>query len=283
MRGIRPYGSLAPCALAALAAIVASACKTGAPAWIADDMVPIPGGSFAMGSDAADANQDEKPVHRVTVGSFHIDRTEVTIRAYRICVASGKCTPPDAYAAAKSNYHVFCNWGHPDQRDDHPANCVDYGQAKAFCAWAGKRLPSEEEWEFAARGRGEDRVYPWGNDPPNERRLNACGSECPANLVAKRFPGDRTLYPSSDGWPETSPVGSFPAGASKQGVLDMAGNVWEWTASPYATYDGSHSEAKRVLRGGSWGGNEARTERTTNRFRLDESSRAQFLGFRCAR
>jgi formylglycine-generating enzyme required for sulfatase activity len=261
----------------------ASACKTGAPAWIVDDMVAISGGSFAMGSDAPDANENEKPVHPVAVANLQMDRTEVTVRAYRACVAAGKCTAPDAYAATRGNFHVFCNWGHPDQRDSHPVNCVDHGQARAFCAWAGKRLPSEEEWEFAARGGGEDRVYPWGNDPPTERHLNACGSECPSNLVANRFPAGRSLYPSSDGWPETSPVGSFPAGASKHGVLDLAGNVWEWTASLYATYDGAHSEAKRVLRGGSWGGGDARTERTTNRFRLDEGSRAQFLGFRCAR
>ena len=77
-------------------------------------------------------------------------------------------------------------------------------------------------------------------------------------------------------------MGSFPAGASKNGVLDLAGNVWEWTGSLFATYDGRRAENKRVLRGGSWGGGDARTERTTNRFRLDPTSRAQFLGFRCA-
>lgn len=246
-------------------------------------MVPISGGSFVMGNSAADANENEKPAHTVRVASFRIDRTEVTVQAYRACVTAGKCTPPDAYVSGKGNYRVFCNWDHPESRDNHPVNCVDHRQAGAFCRWAGKRLPTEEEWEFAARGGGEARTYPWGDAFPTERHLNACGTECPANLVAKHFPGGHALYPASDGWPETSPVGSFPAGATKQGVLDMAGNVWEWTASMYATYDGSHKEAKPVLRGGSWGGGDARTERTTNRFRLGESSRAQFLGFRCAR
>ena len=78
-------------------------------------------------------------------------------------------------------------------------------------------------------------------------------------------------------------MGSFPAGASKHGVLDMAGNVWEWTASQFVSYDGNTTEPKRILRGGSWGGGDARTERTTNRFRLGPTSRAQFLGFRCAK
>lgn len=246
-------------------------------------MVSIPGGSFTMGSAATDANADEKPPHPVTVASFRIDRTEVTVRAYRACVTAGGCTLPDAYVSETGNYRIFCNWGHPEGRDSHPINCVDYPQARSFCTWAGKRLPTEEEWEFAARGGGEDRVFPWGNQTPTEHHLNACGTECPSNLIAKHFPGGRALYPASDGWPETSPVGSFPAGATRQGVLDMAGNVWEWTASLYSTYDGSHRDEKRVLRGGSWGGGEAHTERTTNRFRLGEGSRAQFLGFRCAR
>jgi formylglycine-generating enzyme required for sulfatase activity len=216
------------------------------------------------------------------VKGFRLDRTEVTVQAYAECVRARACTEPDAYSDKGGSYRIFCNWKHPHNRSLHPINCVDFQQATTFCAWAGKRLPSEEEWEYAARAGSDDRTYPWGADKPDQTRLNACGSECPANLVAKRFPRWAPMYEADDGWPETAPVGSFPAGASKHGVLDLLGNVWEWTASEYAAYDGSSSEKKRVLRGGSWGGGDPRTERTTNRFRLVPVSRAQFLGFRCA-
>jgi formylglycine-generating enzyme required for sulfatase activity len=267
----------------ALGATLTGACRAGAPTWIRDDMILIPGGEFAMGSDREGGNDNERPAHRVVVASFQMDRTEVTVRAYRDCVEATSCSEPEGYHPRKGDFRVFCNWGNPEQRDNHPINCVDFHQAQAFCTWAGKRLPTEEEWEYAARGAGEDRLFPWGNAPPTEQRLNACGGECPAHLLAAHFPAGPSLYPASDGWPETAPVGSFPSGASKQGVVDMAGNVWEWTASTYRTYDGAKAEAKRVLRGGSWGGSDGRTERTTNRFRLDEKSRGQFLGFRCAR
>jgi len=262
------------------------ACKTGrvsvAPSWIRDGMVEIPGGTFAMGSDGRDANENEKPVHSVTVKSFRLDRTEVTVQAYSECVRAGACSEPDAFRNERANFHIFCNWKNPQNRLLHPINCVDFQQAKTFCAWANKRLPTEEEWEYAARAGSEGRTYPWGSDKLDHTRLNACGKECPANLVAKGFPRWEPLYEVDDGWPETAPVGSFPAGASKHGVLDLLGNVWEWTASEYAFFDGSHAEKKRIMRGGSWGGGDARTERSSNRFRLVPTSRAQFLGFRCA-
>jgi formylglycine-generating enzyme required for sulfatase activity len=246
-------------------------------------MASIPGGSFAMGSEDRDANENEKPVHTVAVASFRLDRREVTVAEYDACVHAGRCSEPEPYREQRGDFHASCNWRHPQGRRDHPVNCVDFHQATAFCAWAGKRLPTEEEWEYAARGGAEERKYPWGNQQPDSSRLNACGTECPPNLVAKRLYATPPMYQASDGWPETAPVGSFPAGASKDGVFDLAGNVWEWTASPYASYDGRTHEEKRVLRGGSWGGGDPRTERTTNRFRLEPNARAQFLGFRCAK
>ena len=294
----RPSSSRAgdACVMTLTLALVIARCATvptrHVPSWIRGQMVRVPGGTFAMGSDAADATANERPAHLVTVASFDLDKTEVTIKAYDLCVQAGKCSAPESYLNERGNYRIFCNWHHPQDRGQHPVNCVDFQQATSFCAWAGKRLPTEEEWEYAARagagtglgspGEPDARKYPWGTAPPDQTRLNACGSECPQNLTAKRFPSASPMYAASDGWPETAPAGSFPAGASKDGVLDLAGNVWEWTASWYTTYDGSRSESKRVLRGGSWGGGDPRTERTTNRFRLDPQSRGQFLGFRCA-
>ncbi len=252
-------------------------------AHVVDDMVSVAGGAFEMGSDDSWANEDELPVHGVVVPGFLLDRTEVTVAAYAQCVRSGACTEPDRYQSLRADRRAFCNWRHPEERADHPVNCVDFAQATSFCQWAGKRLPSEAEWEYAARGGGEARRFPWGNGKIDETRLNACGTECPAHARAKGLPGWPPMYPASDGWPETAAVGSFPAGVSKWGALDLAGNVWEWTASSYETYDGRYAEPARVLRGGSWGGSDPRTERTTNRFRLPPSSRAQFLGFRCAK
>jgi len=246
------------------------------------EMVAILGGSFAMGSEAPEANESEKPVHKVQVASFRLDKTEVTVADYAACVRQGKCSEPEAYRNERGDFRICCNWRHPEGRQRHPVNCVDFTQAAAFCAWVGKRLPTEEEWEYAARGGALARKYPWGDGEPDATRLNACGSECPQNLLAKRFYAPAPMYPEKDAWPETAPVGSFPAGASKDGALDLAGNVWEWTASWYVSYDGSSRESKRVLRGGSWGGGDPRTERSSNRFRLEENARAQFLGFRCA-
>jgi formylglycine-generating enzyme required for sulfatase activity len=143
----------------------ASAAKV--PSWILGNMVAIPDGTFAMGSDSKDANENERPVHPVTVKGFRLDRTEVTVGAYAQCVRAGVCSEPDAYQDERGNYRIFCNWKHPQNRSAHPINCVDFQQAKAFCAWAGKRLPSEEEWECAARAGSEGRTYPWGNDKPD--------------------------------------------------------------------------------------------------------------------
>jgi formylglycine-generating enzyme required for sulfatase activity len=179
-----------------------------------------------------------------------------------------------------------------EDRPDHPINCVDWKQADTYCRWARKRLPTEAEWEYAARGT-DGRVYPWGNELPTEQRLNACGPECVA--MAKRVLNqDWTqvqMYRTSDGWETTAPVGSFPSGASPFGALDMAGNVWEWTADWYGDYSkaqetnphGAKTGTFRVVRGGGWTNFGAGLVGAADRVGLVASNRFYNVGFRCAR
>lgn len=205
----------------------------------------VPAGEFYMGcNEQVDSGcyYDEKPGRRVSVGAFKIDKTEVTVAAYRRCVNAGVCS------SAGLTITFACNWDKADH-ENHPINCVDWSQAQAYCQWAGKRLPSEAEWEKAARGT-EGRVYPWGN-AWDRNRANVGGSG-------------------------TVAVGSYPAEASPYGVLDMAGNVREWTAD---WYDSDHKY--RVLRGGSWV-DEPWFARATNRGWVDPGYRFDFVGFRCA-
>lgn len=208
----------------------------------AGDMVAVPAGTFFMGCNEQVDREcfgDEKPGRQVQVGAFRIDSTEVTVAHYGACVATGDCSAPGMGGS--------CNWGVAG-RENHPINCVDWSQADSFCHWAGKRLPTEAEWEKAVRGT-DGRVYPWGNA-----------------FDATRSNVDRR---------GTMPVGSFPEGASPYGALDMAGNVWEWTAA----WD-LPGEARSV-RGGSWGDG-PRFARTSLRSRLGPSLRYGSVGFRCA-
>jgi formylglycine-generating enzyme required for sulfatase activity len=213
-------------------------------------MARIPGGTFMMGSESGDA--DEKPVHSVTVGAFSMDVNDVTVAAYAACVKAGRCSEPGT--------GDDCNWGKSD-RPNHPITCVDWNQSTAYCAYAGKRLPTEEEWEYAARGTDE-RTYPWGNEAPSNQ------------LCWHR-------WASKEG---TCVVGSHPSGASPFGLQDMAGNVWQWTSSNYCPYPGNKcAEAARVFRGGSWGSGDAAFVRGALRRRYAPSLRYDFVGFRCAR
>ncbi len=118
--------------------------------------------------------------------------------------------------------------GNEERRENHPINCVDWEQARAYCVTESGRLPTEEEWEYAARGGSEQRVSPWGSDAPKLGLLNACGGECERALapLGVRL---RPIYPEDDGYPMTAPVGSFPKGAGKWGHTDLAGNVWQST------------------------------------------------------
>ena len=198
------------------------------------EWVRIPGGSFNMGSE--DGDSDEMPVHIVMVPTFEMGKTQVTVDQYRACVDAGACTAPST--------SEWCNWGQSD-RGKHPINCVDWNQAQAFATWAGGRLPSEAEWEYAARSGGGDCKYPWGDeDATCERAVMNDGSGYGC------------------GRDSTWPVCSKPSGDTTQGLYDMAGNVWEWVQDWYHdSYNGAPTDglawesptgSARVNRGGSW-------------------------------
>jgi formylglycine-generating enzyme required for sulfatase activity len=220
-------------------------------------LVFVPAGEFLMGSteNDLDADSDEKPQHTVYLDAFWIDRTEVTNDMYRLCVEAGDCTEP----VHSPRYHLS-DYG------NHPALGISWDQAIDYCSWAGRRLPTEAEWEKAARGT-DGRLYPWGMDPPDSSRLNF------DHLVD-----------------DTTEVASYPRGASPYGVLDMAGNVWEWVAdaydrdyygeTPHANPLGGDAVNQRVLRGGSWN-TQAHNVRVTNRF-WAFPGRNDTDGFRCA-
>jgi formylglycine-generating enzyme required for sulfatase activity len=183
------------------------------------------------------------------VPAFRIDRTEVRVSEYRHCVEDGACEPP---AVASG-----CNWNEPG-RSDHPVNCIDWEQAAAYCSWVGKRLPTEQEWEKAARGT-DGRTYPWGNEGPS----------CETAVM-------RGARGTGCGQASTAPVASRDRGRSPYGLFDMAGNVHEWTGSVYESGSGA-----RVLRGGSFQ-NDASAVRASHREGALPNLRDASIGFRCA-
>jgi formylglycine-generating enzyme required for sulfatase activity/serine/threonine protein kinase len=259
----------------------------------AADMVYIPGGQFFMGSD--DGLPMEKPSHNVKLTPFCIGIHEVTTASYLACSNEGKCK-----RASKVNewtgitgvdhkaYDPLCNIDAVGTRGQHPINCVDWERADTYCKAHDGRLPTEAEWEFAARGP-DGRQYPWGDEAPSSKYLNACGSECVAWGLAHNAP-QRAMYKSDDGWATTAPVGSFPAGKSRYGLEDVVGNVWEWVSDWYAAYGdaaevdpkGPESGKGKVMRGGSWNGAEPSWVRPTFRFMNDPASSSYGVGFRCA-
>ena len=232
-------------------------------------MVAVPESDFAMGSPDGEGGDDERPQHTVTLDAFWIDRTEVNNAQYRKCVEAGTCSQPSCWDQSSLNAGA------------QPVVCVDWNQATAYCAWTGARLPTEAEWEKAARGT-DGRTYPWGNDFDGGK-VNFCDKNCEFDWKDSN---------ADDGYGRTALVGSYPAGASPYGALDMAGNVWEWVADWYAadTYGrssasnppGPDSGDQRVMRGGSWhyGRDYARC---AYRYGGDPYSRDySYIGFRCA-
>ena len=201
-------------------------------------MVFVPAGEFTMGSD--DGRDDEKPAKKIDLDAYWIDKFEVTNAQYALCVADGTCRQPSSLSSrTRESYY-----GDPDY-DRYPVILVNWSQADAYCAWAGGRLPTEAEWEKAARGT-DARTYPWGDAAPTCSLANFGGT---SGCVG-----------------DTTAVGSYPAGASPYGAMDMAGNVWEWVADWYGedyyrskvidNPTGPTNGSYRVLRGGSWASNE---------------------------
>jgi len=238
-----------PPAVSAEAVVEAPPEPPPAPAPVAtvNPMVLIPAGDFTLGS--TDGQRDEKPTRHIRVQAFEMDVTEVTLGAYMACIDAGNCTYPDEDS--------FCNWGKKGH-DVHPMNCVDWEQAGAYCKSVGKRLPTEEEWEYAARGT-DGRVFSWGNGDP------------PEGLCIKRTRRG------------TCPAASVPVD-SPFGLRGMAGNVWEWTSSGYnEDYSKKRGTDRRVSRGGSYYEENLKDVRATTRNMRPPSTRFDYLGFRCAR
>jgi formylglycine-generating enzyme required for sulfatase activity/serine/threonine protein kinase len=276
----------------ALIAPVPTASAAPAPPRCPSSMVAIAGGKFFMGDD--DGDEDERPAHQVILSPYCIGLREVTVRDYAACVQAGGCEPAptvvtwkDIAPNEKKAFSKLCNGADPE-RGDHPVNCVDWKMAGAYCAHAGQRLPTEAEWEFAARG-SDGRKYPWGDEEPDSTRLNACGKEC-LTWAAKNGVTMRSLYANDDGFAGTAPVGSFPRGASPFGLLDIVGNVWEWTSdwegayhpTPETDPKGAKTGTRRVVRGGAFNGAFASWIRPTRRYSDRPETRSHAYGIRCA-
>jgi len=195
----------------------------------------VPAGTLTMGGMDVYRESDELPVHEVKLNAFWVDQVEVTNGMYNLCVQAGSCRPP-VKINSDNRLEYF---GNPEFQD-YPVVNVAWYDANAYCLWAGRSLPTEAQWEYAARG-SDKRNFPWGDEPPNQYNSNSI------NLVG-----------------DTSRVGSYPEGASPFGALDMAGNVWEWCAdwfdeneyknrkTPIKDPAGPEKGSLRVLRGGSF-------------------------------
>jgi formylglycine-generating enzyme required for sulfatase activity len=233
-------------------------------------LVCVPSGDFWMGADESDtqAQPDEKPRHLVSLDAFWIDRTEVTNTMFAMCVAAGVCHErkysPYLWGVYLPNGTPY--YGEATYRDD-PVIMLDSDEAQAYCLWAGRRLPSEAEWEKAARGT-DGRLYPWGA---------SLDCEYASYLGCEKEPGDVT---------------SHPLGVSPYGALNMSGNLWEWVSDWYNANYYSQSPAQnphgpasgefRVIRGGGWHSNPAQLRATNRSTGKPEHSTDGEIGFRCA-
>ena len=314
-----------------------------APQNIPNNMVLIPGGEYLMGSDKSESYTNEKPVHRVVVSSFFMDKYEVTNQQFLQFVNEtgytttaekkinwdemmsqlrpGTSRPPDSllepgsliFKASSSpiplndesswwEWEKGASWKHPSGKNssineimDHPVVHISWDDAVAYAQWAGKRLPTEAEWEWAARGKKTDAIYPWGNESINETPMKA-------NFWQGHFPYKNT---KQDGYHLTAPVGSFIS--NEYGLFDMSGNVWEWCSDfyhinsysydkekgicinpkgPKTSYDPSEPFAiKKILRGGSFLCNDSYCSgyRVSRRMSSSKDTGLMHTGFRCVK
>jgi formylglycine-generating enzyme required for sulfatase activity len=225
-----------------------------------------------------------------------MDEFEATVEKYKSCSDAGRCMrAPAANEWAgitdkdRKAFDPLCNIRDPASRAAHPINCVEWEMADKFCREQNKRLPTEAEWEFAARGP-DGRKFPWGDEPPSMGHMNACGKECVA-WGKKAGIEEKPMYDDDDGYPATAPVGSFPKGASRYGIQDVVGNVWEWVSDWYAEYGkdeqtdpkGPETGEQRVIRGGAWNASYPAWIRPTFRYHDIPTKRSYGIGFRCAK
>ena len=263
--------SAAPVAPPASVASVVAPVASAAPA-MPEGMTLVPAGAFTMGSDAG--GRSSRPQHHVRITRpFYIDTTEVTVDAYAACVRDKDCTPPRFHHGRAGASPTACNSIGDPSFARQPVNCVSYEQAVHFCKYASKRLPTEAEWEYAARGT-DGRTYPWGEGEPRTCRFaitsgaeGACGSR-----------------------KGTYEVGTTVDGKSPFGLFDMAGNVWEWVADDWSSYGKDEQvdpilpprTGKGIIRGGSWDYSAA-AAKAYERMSLERSFALNNVGFRCAK
>lgn len=236
------------------------------------EMITIPATRFEMGCRPAEGLLcvPGTTPHMVSLDSYQIDKYMVTFGRYQACIDAGACSKPYEGAA--------CNFGMP-WADDHPVNCVTYQQAEEVCAFEGKRLPTEAEWALAARGP-ESLIFPWGND-----REPSC------DLVVMNQKRDGQMGPGC-GAGTTQPVGTRPEGQSPFGLMDVNGNLWEWTSDWYSeTYfaqspeqnpTGPATGTDKVLRGSSWTSRRRDELALTVRFNYAPKGQGYVVGVRCA-
>jgi len=233
----------------------------------------IPAGDFIMGCNETsdkECDNDETPTHKVYLDSFQIDQNEVRVVDFKKCVKAGKCSSNNFKTQKDSHFYNYGN----KKRNNHPMNAVNWYGAKEYCKFVGKRLPTEAEWEKAAKGT-DGRIYPWGNERANcyysimkSNKSDACKKN------------------------KTWPVNSRLAGKSPYGLANMSGNVWEWVSdyygknyyknSPYKNPKGLDKGIFRILKGGGWRHN-SKYQRSSDRFKLEASSSTSFSGFRCVK